>query len=74
MQNGIAILAFVLVKVYDVWVCYILIALLSMRIGYTRARQKTQKIRKKAKKLALPRLAAALVDFQKIQRYFMLAV
>ena len=63
-----------LLKIYDVWAYYVLFAFLLLPMGYSRAKQKAQSLREKATELALPRLATALVDFHKVQCYFMQAV
>ena len=42
--------------------------------GYARAMRVASKVQKRARQRALPRLAAALVEFQKAQCYFMIAV
>ena len=42
--------------------------------GYARAFKLASSVQNKARELALPRLAAALVEFQKAQCYFMIAV
>ena len=74
LQSGIALTAFSLLKLYDFWIYYLFITTFIWRRGYVRARSAAQLVREKAKERALPRLAAALVEFQKAQCYFMLAV
>lgn len=67
-------MAFTLLKLYDFWIYYVTISVLVWRRGHAQARKSAQRLREKARQRALPRLAAALVEFQKAQCYFMLAV
>jgi len=59
---------------YDFWIYYIVICTLIWRRGFLGARSAALRIRRKARERALPRLVTALVEFQKAQCYFMLAV
>ena len=74
LQSGIAFTAFGLLKLYDSWIYYISIAVHIWRRGQARAQNTAQILQKKARERALPRLTAAVVEFQKAQCYFMLAV
>ena len=74
LQSGIALTAFGLLKLYDFWIYYISIAVHVWHRGQARAQNTAQILQKKARERALPRLTAGVVEFQKAQCYFMLAV
>ena len=63
-----------LLVVFKTLIFYILLFVLIWFHGYARASKLATSVQKKARERALPRLAAALVEFQKAQCYFMIAV
>ena len=60
--------------IYDKWIFYLLFILLFPFRGLLEARRVAGSSHEMARNRALPRLAAALVEFQKAQCYFMIAV
>ena len=55
-------------------VFYLLLFVLFWYHGYAQAKRLASSVQKTARERALPRLTAALVEFQKAQCYFMIAV
>ena len=63
-----------MLKIYDPWIYYLVVGTLVWFHGLAQARNAARLVHAKAKERALPRLAVALVEFQKAQCYFMIAV
>ncbi|KAL8752719.1 MAG: hypothetical protein Q9184_005650 [Pyrenodesmia sp. 2 TL-2023] len=74
MQNGIALSAFGLLKLFDFWIYYFTIALLSCASGREAARRKAEHARQMGLRYRVPNLISALFEFQKAQCFFMIAV
>ena len=73
MQITVALLAFVLLKLYTSWVYYICLPFLWCSHGFLEAKTKAKMIQGNAKLHAIP-LLSALVEFHKSQCFFAIAV
>jgi len=73
MQFLLALLAFVLLELYTFWTYYICITIFSCSHGRVKAKIKAKKIQDGLKHHAIP-LLSALVEFQKAQCFFAIAV
>jgi len=74
MQSGLAILGFVLVLFWHSWLSYTYFAVLLLPCGSSKALRKSRQLRAVTRKNRLPSLTAALVEFQKAQCFFVLAI
>lgn len=74
MQNGIALSAFGLLRLFDFWIYYVTIALVSCASGCKGARRKAKSARQVGLRYRVPNLISALFEFQKAQCFFMIAV
>ena len=73
MQTTLALLAFVLLKLYTSWAYYICIPMFWFSYGLVEAKTKAKIIQKNAKLHAIP-LLSALIEFHKAQCFFAIAV
>ncbi|KAL8925846.1 MAG: hypothetical protein Q9172_002050 [Xanthocarpia lactea] len=74
MQNGIALVAFALLRLFDFWIYYVTIALLGCVYGLQGAKAKAECTKKSGLRHRVPNLISALFEFQKAQCFFMIAV
>ncbi|KAL8800620.1 MAG: hypothetical protein Q9200_007190 [Gallowayella weberi] len=74
MQNGIALVAFALLRLFDFWIYYLTIALLGCLYGFKEAQAKAEWARQSGLRHRVPNLVSALFEFQKAQCFFMIAV
>ncbi|KAL8800168.1 MAG: hypothetical protein Q9182_005369 [Xanthomendoza sp. 2 TL-2023] len=74
MQNGIALVAFALLRIFDFWIYFLTIALLGCLYGFKEAQAKAEWVRQSALRHRVPNLISALFEFQKAQCFFMIAV
>lgn len=74
MQNGIALVAFGLLRLFDFWIYYLTIALLSCVHGFEGAQAKAEWAKQSGLRQRVPNLISALFEFQKAQCFFMIAV
>lgn len=74
MQNGIALVAFALLRLFDFWIYYITIALLFCFSGFKKAKAKAETAKQMGLRYRVPNLISALIEFQKAQCFFMIAV
>ncbi|KAL8791260.1 MAG: hypothetical protein Q9213_000217 [Squamulea squamosa] len=74
MQNGIALVAFALLRLFDFWIYYLTIALLGCVYGFTGAKVKAEWAKQSGLRHRVPNLISALFEFQKAQCFFMIAV
>ena len=74
MQNGIALVAFALLRLFDFWVYYVLLGLLYCIPGIRNAKAQAEKARRMGLRYRVPNLISALFEFQKAQCFFMIAV
>ena len=73
MQSGIALLAFILLKSWSSWTYYLSLGIFLWPYGLNGAKQRGQLYQKKWR-AHLPALVSALVEFQKAQCFFILAL
>ncbi|KAL8827697.1 MAG: hypothetical protein Q9170_006914, partial [Blastenia crenularia] len=74
MQNGIALVAFALLRLFDFWVYYATFLLFCCVSGSAKAKGKAEKARQMGLRYRVPNLISALFEFQKAQCFFMIAV
>ncbi|KAI4253845.1 MAG: hypothetical protein L6R42_007429 [Xanthoria sp. 1 TBL-2021] len=74
MQNGIALVAFALLRLFDFWIYYVTIAVLGCVRGFERAKVKADWAKQSALRHRVPNLISSLFEFQKAQCFFMIAV
>ncbi|KAL8931462.1 MAG: hypothetical protein Q9211_006945, partial [Gyalolechia sp. 1 TL-2023] len=74
IQNGIALGAFALLRLFDFWIYYITIALLFCFSGLEKAKAKAEMARQMGLRYRVPNLVSALFEFHKAQCFFMMAV
>ncbi|KAI4247880.1 MAG: hypothetical protein L6R42_009494 [Xanthoria sp. 1 TBL-2021] len=74
MQNGIALVAFALLRLFDFWIYYITIAVLGCIRGLEKAKVKADWAKQYALRHRVPNLISSLFEFQKAQCFFMIAV
>ncbi|KAI4175135.1 MAG: hypothetical protein LQ343_001896 [Gyalolechia ehrenbergii] len=74
MQNGIALVAFALLRLFDFWIYYMTIALLFCFSGFQKAKTKAEKAKQMGLRYRVPNLVSALFEFHKAQCFFMIAV
>ncbi|KAI4267838.1 MAG: hypothetical protein L6R35_006822 [Caloplaca aegaea] len=74
MQNGIALVAFALLRLFDFWIYYVTLALFGFISGRGKARARAENARQLSLRYRLPNLISALFEFQKAQCFFMMAV
>lgn len=74
MQNGIALVAFALLRLFDFWIYYVTIAFLGCVRGFERAKVKADWAKQSALRHRVPNLISSLFEFQKAQCFFMIAV
>ncbi|KAI4279055.1 MAG: hypothetical protein LQ337_000570 [Flavoplaca oasis] len=74
MQNGIALVAFALLRLFDFWIYYVTIAILGCACGFERAKVRAEIARQSGMSHRVPNLISALFEFQKAQCFFMIAV
>ncbi|KAI4112417.1 MAG: hypothetical protein LQ345_006435 [Seirophora villosa] len=74
MQNGIALVAFALLRLFDFWIYYVTLALFGCVSGFDKARARAESARQSSLRYRLPNLISALFEFQKAQCFFMMAV
>ncbi|KAL8686419.1 MAG: hypothetical protein Q9224_005453, partial [Gallowayella concinna] len=72
--NGIALVAFALLRLFDFWIYYLTIVLLGCVYGLKEAQAKADWARQSGLRQRVPHLIAALFEFQKAQCFFMIAV
>ena len=74
MQTCIVLSAWLLYHVYDSWAQYPVSLFLASRQGWVTAREKAQEWQRRLREKQRDALVAAVVEFQKAQVFFMLAV
>ena len=74
MQNGIALIAFGLLRLFDFWIYYLVYALFYWNQGVKGARSTANRAREASFRYRVPNLIAALIEFHKAQCFFMIAV
>ncbi|KAL8845288.1 MAG: hypothetical protein Q9176_000458 [Flavoplaca citrina] len=74
MQNGIALVAFALLRIFDFWIYHVTIAILGCSCGFQRAKVRAESARQSGLSHRVPNLISALFEFQKAQCFFMVAV
>ncbi|KAL8671677.1 MAG: hypothetical protein Q9168_003825 [Polycauliona sp. 1 TL-2023] len=74
MQNGIALVAFALLRLFDFWIYYLTLAFLGCFRGFERAKVKAEWAKRSGLRHRVPNLISALFEFQKAQCFFMIAV
>ena len=74
MQNGIALVVFALLRLFDFWIYYVTIAIFGCARGFQRAKVKAEWARQSGLRHRVPNLISALFEFQKAQCFFMIAV
>lgn len=74
MQNGIALVSFALLRLFDFWIYYFAFALHCWNRGVKGAQARAERVREVSLRYRVPNLISALVEFQKAQCFFMIAV
>ncbi|KAL8865900.1 MAG: hypothetical protein Q9174_006624, partial [Haloplaca sp. 1 TL-2023] len=74
MQNGIALIAFGLLRLFDFWIYYLVLALFYCKQGAQGAQSTANRAREASFRYRVPNLIAALIEFHKAQCFFMIAV
>ncbi|KAL8853413.1 MAG: hypothetical protein Q9221_001730 [Calogaya cf. arnoldii] len=72
--NGIALVAFALLRLFDFWIYYVTIAILSCVYGLEKAKVIAERAKQSALRHRVPNLISSLFEFQKAQCFFMIAV
>ncbi|KAI4178440.1 MAG: hypothetical protein L6R41_008392, partial [Letrouitia leprolyta] len=70
----LSLVAFALLRLFDFWIYYITLALLFCFSGFKKAKAKAETAKQMGLRYRVPNLVSALIEFQKAQCFFMIAV
>lgn len=73
MQNGIAVVAWAFLRLFDFWLYYALLVFFLL-VDRNQAYERAERIRRTNLRYRIPNLISALIEFQKAQCFFMIAV